>query len=89
MGWTATWLFARILRWGLWIGFLGFMVYVHLNRAALLTKLNQLPIGIEVTIYALAAAAIAAGFLELAAREKAGFQRPPFLGWPKRVDQPS
>ena len=28
--------------WGLWIGFLGFMLYVHLNRAALLTKLGEL-----------------------------------------------
>jgi hypothetical protein len=85
MNWIAVWLFARVLRWGLWIGFVGFMIYVHVNRAALLTKLSQLPIGIEVTIYALAAAAIAAGFLELATREKAGLQRPPFLGWPERV----
>jgi hypothetical protein len=83
--WTSIWLCARVLRWGFWIGFIAFMIYVHVNRAALLTKLSQLPIGIEVTIYALAAAAIAAGFLELAAREKAGFQRPPFLGWPERV----
>jgi len=86
MGWIAVWMSARILRWGLWISFLGFMIYVHFNRAALLTKLNQLPSGIEVSIYALAAGAIAAGFLELAAREKAGFQRPPFLGWPQRVN---
>ena len=85
MGWTAIWMTARVLRWAFWLGFLGFMLYVHLNRAALLTKLNQLPIGIEVSIYALAAAAIAAGFLELAAREKAGFQRPPFLGWPEEA----
>jgi hypothetical protein len=86
MNWIAVWLFARILRWGLWIGFVGFLVYVHINRAALLTKLNQLPIGIEVMIYALAVGAVAAGFMELAAREKTGFQRPPFLGWPKRAD---
>ena len=37
MPWTAVWLFARVARWGLWIGFLGFMLYVHVNRAALLT----------------------------------------------------
>ncbi len=85
MGWTATWMTARMMRWALWLGFIGFLIYVHMNRAALLTKLNQLPSGIEVTIYALAAGAIAAGFLELAAREKAGFQRPPFLGWPEKV----
>jgi len=85
MGMFSVWMFARVARWGLWIGFLAYMLHVHLNRATIFTKLNQLPPHVELTIFGLAAAAVAAGFLELAARERTGLPRPPFLRMPPRA----
>lgn len=85
MGHIAVWMTARVLRWILWISFLGYLLYVHLNRATVFTKLNQLPASVELTIFGLAVGAVAMGFLELAARERARLARPPFLGMPGRV----
>jgi hypothetical protein len=83
MGKIAVWTFVRVVRWGLWISFFGYLIYVHMHRATIFTKLNQLPLHVELTIFGLAAAAVAAGMLELAAREKTGLPRPPFLGMPR------
>lgn len=83
MGNIFVWMCARILRWGLWLGFLAYIFYVHTHRATIFTKLNQLPTHVELTIFGLAAAAVAVGFLELAARERTGLPRPPFLRMPR------
>lgn len=76
---VATWLLFRLLRWALWIFFFGYVLYVHANRAAIFTKLNQLPLHVELLLYGSATAAVFVGFLELMMREKAGLDRPEFL----------
>jgi hypothetical protein len=83
MGKIAVWMFVRIVRWSLWLGFLGYLLYIQTNRATIFTNLNQLPTHVELAIFGLAAAAVAAGMLELAARERTGLPRPPFLGMPR------
>ncbi len=85
MGYFTVWMTARVLRWALWISFLGYLLYVHFNRAMIFTKLNQLPAAVEISIFGLAVGAVTMGFLELAARERARLSRPPFLGMPKRA----
>jgi hypothetical protein len=72
------WLSFRILRWLLWIAFLAYCFYVRVNRASILTSLNQLPQSVELILYSLAVAAVFMGFLELQMREKAGLARPAF-----------
>ena len=75
---VATWLFLRALRWLLWITFFVFSFYVRVNRATIVTSLNQLPQGIELLMYSLGVAAVFAGFFELMIRERTGLPRPPF-----------
>jgi hypothetical protein len=72
----AIWLGFRALRWVCWIGFFAVCAYVRINRATIVTSLNQLPQSVEVLIYGLGCAAVFAGFFELMMREKTGLGRP-------------
>ena len=72
------WQGARALHWILWIAFFAFCIYVRVNRASILTILQQLPQSVELTMYGLAVAAVFAGFLEMMMRERAGLARARF-----------
>jgi branched-subunit amino acid ABC-type transport system permease component len=72
------WLGFRALRWICWIAFFAICIYVRVNRATIVTSLNQLPQSIELLIYTLGCAAVFAGFFELIMREKTGLDRPKF-----------
>jgi hypothetical protein len=74
----AVWLAARALRWLCWIAFFAICIYVRVNRASIVTSLNQLPQSLELLIYSLGCAAVFAGFLELIMRERIGLERPKF-----------
>jgi branched-subunit amino acid ABC-type transport system permease component len=74
----AVWLMARALRWLCWIAFFALCIYVRINRATIVTSLNQLPQSLELLIYSLGCAAVFAGFLELIMRERVGLERPRF-----------
>jgi hypothetical protein len=70
------WKLLRVSRWALWIAFLGYCSYVHAYHEALVTQFGHLPLGIELTIFGLANAAVFAGLLEMMMRERAGIPRP-------------
>lgn len=89
MNWIAIWMTARLARWGLWLGFLAYALYVHLNRANIFTKLNQLPLHVELLLNGLALGAIFMGFFELLVRERSGLSRPPYFGMPKEFSKES
>lgn len=72
------WLGFRALRWICWIAFFAICIYVRVNRATIVTSLNQLPQSLELLIYSLGCAAVFAGFFELMLREKTGLDRPKF-----------
>lgn len=82
------WMFCRLARWALWLGFFAYALYVHLNRATIFTKLNQLPLHVELLMNGFALAAVFMGFFELMAREKAGLSRPPYFGMPRELKTP-
>ena len=82
----ALWMFFRLSRWALWIAFYAYVFYVFMNKATVVTALNQLPPHVELLIYGLSVAAVFAGFFELMTREWAGLQRPPLLRMPASVD---
>jgi len=75
---VAIWLGFRALRWICWIAFFAVCIYVRINRATIVTSLNQLPQSVELLIYVLGCAAVFAGFFELMLREKTGLGRPKF-----------
>lgn len=89
MNWIAIWMTARLARWGLWLGFLAYALYLYLNRANILTKLNQLPLHVELLMNGLALGAIFMGFVELLVRERSGLSRPPYFGMPKEFSKES
>ena len=64
--------------WALWIAFFGYCFYVHANHEALVNQFGHLPMGIEMTIFGLANAAVFAGLLEMMMRERAGIPRPSY-----------
>lgn len=74
----AIWLGFRAFRWICWIAFFAICAYVRINRATIVTSLNQLPQSLELLIYSLGCAAVFAGFFELIMREKTGLDRPKF-----------
>jgi hypothetical protein len=83
---AALWMFFRLSRWALWIAFFAYVFYVFMNKASLVTALNQLPSYVELLIYGLSVAAVFAGFFELMTREWSGLQRPPLLRMPPSVE---
>ena len=62
----AAWQATRILRWALWLGFIGYSLYFISNRAPHLTQFGHLKHSAEIFMFGLPLAAVAAGFLELA-----------------------
>jgi len=61
----------RILRWLLWIGFVGHSLYFVYNRAPHLTQFGHLTLRTEITMFGLALGGIFAGLLELMMRDYA------------------
>ena len=75
---TLIWKLLRVTRWALWIAFFGYCFYVHAFHEALVNQFGHLPLGIELTIFGLANAAVFAGLLEMMMRERAGIPRPSY-----------
>jgi hypothetical protein len=59
----------RILRWLLWIGFVGHSLYFVYDRAPHLTQFGHLTMGTELAMFGLALGGILAGLLELMLRD--------------------
>ena len=74
-----TWMALRITRWACWIGFLVYAFMTTLDRPAYLNAFGQPLHTTEGWIFGLSFAAVAAGFLELMMREKAGIARPEYF----------
>ncbi len=73
---STTWLLLRILRWASWIAFLATCFYVSRYRADIVSSFGQLPLRVELLIFALGTAPVFIGFLEMMAREQAGLPKP-------------
>ena len=78
----------RVARWALWIAFLGYCSYVHAYHDALVNQFGHLPLGIELTIFGLANAAVFAGLLEMMVCERAGIPRPSYGSSSRQGSQP-
>jgi hypothetical protein len=61
----------RIVRWGLWIGFLVYSAYFVFDRAPHLTQFGHLKLYAEIFMFGLPLGAVTAGFLELMFRDRA------------------
>jgi len=85
---AVTWKLLRVARWALWIAFLGYCFYVHAYHEALVNQFGHLPLGIELTIFGLANAAVFAGLLEMMMRERAGIPRPSYGSSSHQGSQP-
>jgi len=77
----AAWVFFRLLKWGLFLGFLFCMFYFSVYRASVVTSFGHLPMHLEVLIFGLGVGAGLAGLLEMMMREQAGVPRPDALRW--------
>jgi hypothetical protein len=75
---AVTWQLLRVARWALWIAFFAYCFYVHAYHDALVNQFGHLSLGIEVTIFGLANAAVFVGLLEMMMRERAGISRPSY-----------
>jgi hypothetical protein len=73
-----TWQLLRVSRWALWSAFLGYCFYVYVFREGQYNQFGHLPTSTELTIFALANAAVFAGLLEMMMRERAGIPRPSY-----------
>jgi hypothetical protein len=81
------WLVFRCLRWLLWLAAIGYFIEFAINRTNHIDWNRQLLLATEMWMFCLPLAAVFAGFLELAAREKAGLDRPDFgRDWLGRAD---
>ena len=60
------WKAMRIVRWALWLGFVGYCLYFVSNRAPHLTQFGHLKHSAEIFMFGLPLAAVFAGFMELA-----------------------
>ena len=69
--WLTVWYSMRVLRWLLWIGFFAHSLYYVLNPAPHLTQFGHLTLTTELAMFGLPLAAVAAGLLELMARDRA------------------
>jgi hypothetical protein len=82
------WLILRGLRWLLWLLAGAYYVEVALHQAAHIDSTGQLLNSTNFWMFGLPVAAIFISFLELAAREKAGLDRPAagrdWLGRPRQ-----
>ena len=70
------WLFCRLLRWAGWLGLFAFSLYYLSDRRPHINSFGQLLPQTEFILFGTALVAVFAGFLEMAAREKAGYPRP-------------
>ena len=78
-GWAvATWLFFRLLRWALLIASAAYYIEYTVHRSDHVNSFGQLLNSTEFWMFGLPIAAMTAGLLELAAREKTGRPRPAF-----------
>jgi hypothetical protein len=66
--WFVAWKTMRIVRWALWLGFIGYSLYFISNRAPHLTQFGHLKHSAEIFMFGLPLAAVFAGFMELALR---------------------
>ena len=69
--WVAARQFARIVKWLLWAGFLGYSLYFVSDRAPHLNQFGNLSGRTELILFGLPILAVVAGLLELMFREKA------------------
>jgi hypothetical protein len=65
----------RILRWLLWLAFLGYSASVWADRARHLDSFGQLVRTTEFLLFGLPMAAVAVGLLEMMMRDRAGLRR--------------
>ena len=78
---VAMWLFFRFVRWMSWLVFFGFNISFLYNRAPHLTNFGHLSLTTEMIMFGSALVGIAAGFLELMMRERAGLARSRGSSW--------
>jgi hypothetical protein len=74
--WFALWVFFRLAKWLCWIGGLALVLYIGMHRGEVVNQFGHLLPQFELPIFGLFIAAGFAGFLELMARENAGYARP-------------
>lgn len=66
----AAYLFSRILRWALWLVTVGYFIEFVVHRQDHLNSFGHLLLSTEAWMFSLPIAAVFAGFLELAMRER-------------------
>jgi hypothetical protein len=66
--WFVAWKTMRIVRWALWLGYIGYSLYFISDRAPHLTQFGHLKHSAEIFMFGLPLAAVFAGFMELALR---------------------
>jgi hypothetical protein len=74
--WFALWVFFRLAKWLCWIGGFGLIAYISIHRDEVVNQFGHLLPQFELPIFGLFIGAGFAGFLELMARENAGYVRP-------------
>lgn len=67
----------RLLRWLLWIAFLGYCVYFAMSPQEHIDRLGRLLLSTEMMMFGLPLAAVLAGLMEQMLRDKAGIKRSP------------
>jgi predicted membrane protein len=78
---SAMWVVLRITRWLLTFVFIAYALHMYAYRSNYIDQFGHLFLWAELMLFAIPGAAVAAGFLELMVREKAGIARPALGRW--------
>ena len=74
---VSVWKAARILRWTVWIAFIGYVIYFMQTRASHFNEYGQISTSTNLAIFGLGIGCFVTGLFEMAMRDWTGIPRRP------------